>query len=108
MLEAQDDVCDETPGTPTNPAETSGENATGGDVVAPEVTKEQNRVKTLSGIHRAPSVDQLMPLKCVHSKKTNEPLDERLVAGGREQELASLCSQDALFVVPRTALRPGT
>ena len=35
VLEAQDDVYDETSGTPTNPAETSGENA-------PEVTEELN------------------------------------------------------------------
>ena len=33
VVEAQDDVYDETPGTPTNPAETSGENATDEDVV---------------------------------------------------------------------------
>ena len=39
VLEAQDDVYDETPGTSTNPAETSGENATDEDVVTPEVTE---------------------------------------------------------------------
>ena len=42
VLEAKDDVYDETPGTPTNPAEASGENATDEDVVAPEVTEELN------------------------------------------------------------------
>ena len=31
-----------------------------------------------------------------------------MVAEGREPELASLCLQDALFVIPRMALRPGT
>ena len=31
-----------------------------------------------------------------------------MVAEGRERELATLCSQDALFVIPRTALRLGT
>ena len=65
MLEAQDDVYDETPGTPTNPAETSGENATDEDVVAPEVTEELNRLKTLGRAHKAPSVDELMSLRYV-------------------------------------------
>ena len=45
VLEAQDDVYDETLGTPTNPAKTSGENATDEDIVAPEVTEELNRLK---------------------------------------------------------------
>ena len=65
VLEAQDDVYDETPGTPTNPAETSAENAADEDVVAPEVTKEVNRLKTLGRAHKAPSVDELMPLRYV-------------------------------------------
>ena len=43
MLEAHDDVYDESLGTPTNPAQTPGENATDEDVVAPEVTEELNR-----------------------------------------------------------------
>ena len=47
VLEAQEDVYDETLGTPTNPVETSGENATDEDVVAPEGTDELNRLKTL-------------------------------------------------------------
>ena len=58
VLEAQDDVYDETPGTPTNLAETSGENVTDDDIVAPEVREELNRLKTLGRIYRAPSVDQ--------------------------------------------------
>ena len=49
-----------------------------------------------------------MPLRYVYSKKINERLDDRMVAEGRERELSTLCSQDALFVIPRTALRPGT
>ena len=43
VLEAQDDVYDEISGTPTN-TETSGENATDEDVVAPEVAEELNRL----------------------------------------------------------------
>ena len=31
-----------------------------------------------------------------------------MVAEGREQEPSALCSQDALFVIPSTALRPST
>ena len=54
VLEVQDDVCDETLGTPTNPAENSGENATGEDIVAPEVTEELNRLTTLGGAYKAP------------------------------------------------------
>ena len=48
VLEAPDDVCDKTPGMPTNPAETSGENATDEeeDVVAPEVTEEPQSCET--------------------------------------------------------------
>ena len=42
------------------------------------------------------------------SQKTNEQLDKRMVAEGRERELGALCSQGALFVTPRTALSPGT
>ena len=49
-----------------------------------------------------------MPLWYVYSQKTNEPLNERMVAEGRERELGALCSQDKLFGIPRTALRPGT
>ena len=49
-----------------------------------------------------------MPLRSVQSQKTNERLDDRMVAEGRERELSTLCSQDALFVIPRTGLRPGT
>ena len=49
-----------------------------------------------------------MPLRYVYSQKTNETVDERMVAEGRERELSTLCSQDALFVIPRTALRSGT
>ena len=44
----------------------------------------------------------------MYSQKTNERLDDRMIAEGRERELSTLCSQDALFVIPRTALRPGT
>ena len=76
VLEAQDDVNDETPGTPTNFAETSGENANGEDVVASEVTEELNRLKTLGRAYKAPSVDELMPLWYVYSQKTNERLDD--------------------------------
>ena len=49
-----------------------------------------------------------MPLWCVYSQNTIERLDDRMVAEGRERELSTLCSQDALFVIPRMALRPGT
>ena len=31
-----------------------------------------------------------------------------MVAEGREREPSTLCSQDPLFVIPRTALRPST
>ena len=89
--DAQDDVYDETLGTLSNLDETSGENATDDDIVAPEVTEGLNRLGTLGRIYRAPSVDQLMPLKYVYRQKTNEPLDERM-----------------LFVIPSAALRPGT
>ena len=54
VMEAQDDVYHETPGTPTNPAETSGENATDEDVIAPEVTEELNRLKTLGWSLQSP------------------------------------------------------
>ena len=62
VLEAQDDVYDEALGAPTNVAETSGENTTDDeDAVAPEVTEELNRLKTLDRPYRAPTVDKLMP-----------------------------------------------
>ena len=91
VLEAQDNVNDWSPGTPTNRAESSFENATHEDVVAPEVTEELNRLKTLGRAHKAPSVDELMPLRHVHSQKTNERLDGRMVAEGRERELSTSC-----------------
>ena len=106
VLGAQGDIHDETPGTLTNPAETSGENATDEDVVAPEVTEDLNRLKTLGRAHKALSVDEPMPLRYLNSQKTNERLDDRMVAEGRDRELSTSCSQDALFVIPRTAPTP--
>ena len=109
VLEALDDVFDELPETPTNLAGTPGENETDEDVVSPKVTEELNRLKTLGRPHTAPSADELMPRTFVYSqKKTNERLDKRMVAEGRERKLSALCSQNALFVIPRTALSPGT
>ena len=108
MLVAQDDVYDETPGTPAIPAENSGENATDEDIVAAEVTEELNRLKMLGRAYEAPSVDQLMSLKFVYSQNINERLDDRMVAESRERELSTLCSHGAVFVIQRTALRPGT
>ena len=49
-----------------------------------------------------------MPRASVCSQRTIERLNDRMVAEGRERELATVCSQDALSVIPRTALRPGT
>ena len=74
------EVYDETTGTPTNLAETPGENATDENVVAPEATEELNRLKTLEIVYKAPSVDELLPLRYVYSQKTNERLDDRMVA----------------------------
>ena len=84
VLEAQGDIYDETLGTPTNSAETSGENATDDDVVAPEVTEERYRLKMLGRMYRVPS-DQLMPLRFV--QKTNEPLHERMVGRTRARQV---------------------
>ena len=64
VLEAHDDVYDETSGTPTDPGEPSGENATD-EVEAPEVTEELNRLETLGRAYKAPSVDEPMPLRFV-------------------------------------------
>ena len=108
VLEALEDVFDESPEKPTNLAGTPGENETDEDVVSPEVTEELNRLKTLGRPYTAPSVDELMPRTFVYSQKTNEQLDNRMVAEGREREVGALCSQDALFVILRTVLRPGT
>ena len=101
VLEALDDVFDEPPGTP-------GENETDEDVVSPEVTEELNRLETLGRPYTARSVDEQMPRTFVYSQKTNEQLDKRMVAEGREREPGALCSQNALFVIPRTAPSPGT
>ena len=108
VLEALDDVFDEPPETLTNLAGTPGENQTDEDVVSPEVTEELNRLKMLGRLYTAPSVDELMPRTFVYSQKTNEQLDKRMVAEGRERELGALCSQNALFVITRTALSPCT
>ena len=108
VLEALDDVFDEPPETPTNLAGTPDENETEEDVVSPEVTEELNRLKTLERPYTAPSADELMPRTFVYSQKTNEQLDKRMVAEGRERELGALCSEGALFVIPRTPLSPGT
>ena len=43
-----------------------------------------------------------MPLRYVHSQKTNELLDDRMVAEGRKREHSMLCSKDPLFVIPKT------
>ena len=87
VLEALDDVFDEPPETPTNLAGTLGENETNEDVVSPEVTEELNRLKTLGRPYTAPSADELMPRTFVYSQKTNEQLNRRMVAEGREREL---------------------
>ena len=79
VLEAQDEFYDETAGTSTNLAETSGENATDEDVVAPEVTGELKLLKTLGRAYNAPNVDELMPLRYVYSQKTDERLVQRNV-----------------------------
>ena len=49
-----------------------------------------------------------MPLRYVFSQKSNEQLDDRMVAEGREREPSTLSSQDTVFVIPRTSVRPGT
>ena len=108
VLEAQDDVYDEAAETPTNLAGVSGVNTTDEDVVGPEVTEELNRLKLLGRPYTAPTADELMPREPVYSQRTNERLDDRMVAEGHERELATLCEQDALLVIPRTALRPDT
>ena len=108
VLEALDDVFDESPETPTNLAGTPGENETDEDVVSLELTEELNRLKTLGRSYTAPSADELMPRTFVYSQRTNEQLDKRMVAEGRERELGALCSQKALLVILRTALTPGT
>ena len=108
VLEALDDVFDEPPETPTNLAGTPDENETEEDVVSPEVTEELNRLKSLGRPYTAPSADELMPRTFVYSQKTNEQVDKRMVAEGRERELGALCSEGALFVIPRTALSPDT
>ena len=100
VLEALDDVFDEPPETPTNLAGTPGENETDEDVASLEVTEELNRLKTLGRPYTAPTTDELMPRTFVYSQKTNEQLDKRMVAEGRERELGALCSQNALFVIP--------
>ena len=106
-LKAQHDVYDDTTEELTNLVETSGETATDEDAVSPEVTGELDRLKALGRPYKAPTVEELMPRGPVNSQKTNEQLDARMVAEGRERELSTLCAQDALFVIPRTALRPG-
>ena len=76
----QDDVYDEAPGASTNLSETTGENTTDEEVVAPEVTEEPNQLQTLGRPFRAPAVDKLMHRRCVYSLKTHESLDDRKVA----------------------------
>ena len=92
----------------TNLAGMSTVNTTDEDVVGPEVTEELNRLKLLGRPYTAPTVDELMPRGPLYSHRTNEQLDDRMVAEGRKRELATLSSQDAWFVIARMALRPGT
>ena len=108
VLEAQDDVYDDVPGAPTNLVETSGKSTTDEDVLSREVTEEVHRLKTLVRPYSAPTVDELMSRGHVHSQKTNERLDDRMVAEGRERELSTLCSQNSFVPDTRSALRPGT
>ena len=50
-----------------------------------------------------------MPRGHVYSQKTHERAGTtEWWQKVRERELSTLCAQDALFVIPRTALRPGT
>ena len=81
---------DEPPETPTNLAGTPGENETDEDVVSSEATEELNRLNTFGRPYTAPGVDELMPRTFVYSQKTNEQLDDRVVAappkGGRGRQ----------------------
>ena len=87
VLEAQDDVYDDSAGTPTNLAGMFGVNTTDEDVVAPEVTEELNRLKVLGRPYTAPTVDELMPRGLVYSQRTNEHLDDRMVSEGRGRDV---------------------
>ena len=100
VLEALDDVLDVLFEAPTNLAGTFGEDETDEDVVSAEVTEELNRLKTLGRLYTVPSADELMFRTFLHSQKTNEQFDKRMVAATR--------SHDALFVIPRTELSLGT
>ena len=107
VLEALDDVFAEPPETPTNLAGTPGENETDEDVLSPEVTEELNRLKTLGRPNTAPSADELMPRTFVYSQMTNSSTNEWWQRAENESS-ARCCSQNALFVIPRTAQSPGT
>ena len=95
VLEALDDVFDEPPETPTNLAGTPGENETDEDVCVARSDGGAEPLKTLGRPYTAPSADELMPRTFVYSQKTNEQLDKRMVAEGRERELGALCSQNS-------------
>ena len=72
------------------------------------MTEELNRLKLLGGPYTSPTADELTPRAFVYSQRTNEQLEDRMLAEGLERELTTLYSQDALFVIPRTARRPST
>ena len=44
----------------------------------------------------------------MYGTRSHELLDLKSVEEGRARELTTLCGQEALFVVPRSALRRGT
>ena len=53
-------------------------------------------------------MDELVLKRDVYSQKSYELLGLRLVGEVRERELSTLCSQSALFVIPRATVRRGT
>ena len=109
VLEATDDAVGPISGWPQpNPSENLGETASDDDDAPPEVTQEVDRLKALGRLYKAPSVDELLPKRDVYGTRSNELLSPLLVGVGRATEFSTFCGQNALFVIPRSALRRGT
>ena len=76
------------------------------DDVPPEVAREIVRIKSHGWPYAVPSIEELTPMKTIYGTKSGEMLDPKKVAEGRRKELTTLVGQDALWVIPRSAIPP--
>ena len=109
VQEPMDEVFDLTfggrsPSPSVNPDKSFGDD----DDVPPEVTHELNRLKALGKPYEAPGATDRIPKRDVQGTRSSELLDRRPEEEGGAKDLTTRSGQEALSVIPRSALQRGT